>query len=518
VGGRAEKVMTINQKHATFLESRKISVQTAISLGIYSGRLQHEEEGRGLYAVNDESGDALCYPFYKSGSVVNEKYRLPGKEFRQLTGGSQTFYNADVLSSYELIEGTESLVICEGEMDALACIEAGHRFAVSVPAGATSPKKNAFGVIEPVPKGTADIIPEEDKKFGFVYSNILELAQIQHIIIATDNDDSGRNMAEELVRRLTRARCSFIVWPDGVKDMNDVLIKYGPDRVRELIRQAKPYPLSGVYKLEDLPDPPKLKFVSTGFAQLDVKSDQNGSLKLTYPALMVITGRASHGKSTWAQQLVSNLANLHGWKCAIASFEMMFKPYVRDALGAAYLGRPHESWDNADWADVNGFVNDNFAIIRQDDEEGVSCFDVYWFLRKAEEAIIRHNVRVILLDPWNQLDMSKDRNESTTEYTARVLKDIAKFAEKFNVLFIIVAHPTKSGAMKDVGELDLYDISDSAHFQNRADIGVVIGRLSNPDGSRTNESELRITKRRLDDYGSLGPVKLAFDVVSRTFF
>jgi twinkle protein len=516
VAGREEKAMSINQTHATFLESRKISVQTAISLGIYSGRLQHEEEGRGLYAVKDESGNALCYPFFKGGSVVNEKYRLPKKDFRQLTGGSQTFYNADVLSSYELIEGTESLVICEGEMDALACIEAGHKFVVSVPAGATSPKKNAFGVIEPVPQGTNDIIPEEDKKFGFIYSNIQELSQVKDIIIATDNDENGRNMADELVRRLVRARCRFIVWPKDVKDMNDVLIKYGPEKVSDLIRTAKYYQLSGVYKFEDIPDPPKLNYVSTGFAQLD--GGNAGKLKLTYPALMVITGRASHGKSTWAQQLVTNLANLHGWKCAIASFEMMIKPYVYNSLGAAYLGRPSESWDNADQADVFGFINDNFFPIRQDDEEGVTSFDVYWFLRKAEEAIIRYDVRVILLDPWNQLDMSKDRNESTTEYTMRVLKDIAKFAEKFKVLFIIVAHPTKSGAMKDVTDLDLYDISDSAHFQNRADVGVVIGRENNPDGTPSNISELRVTKTRVHDFGSLGPVKLAYDSVSRTFF
>jgi hypothetical protein len=57
------------------------------------------------------------------------------------------------------------------------------------------------------------------------------------------------------------------------------------------------------------------------------------------------------------------------------------------------------------------------------------------------------------------------------------LRDLKDFGRKFDLLIIIVAHPTKAAITKNPEELTLYDVSDSAAFQNKSDLGVVIARL-----------------------------------------
>jgi twinkle protein len=51
-----------------------------------------------------------------------------------------------------------------------------------------------------------------------------------------------------------------------------------------------------------------------------------------------------------------------------------------------------------------------------------------------------------------------------------------RFANVYNVLLIVVIHPTKEGGLKQSGELSLYDAADSAHWVNKADLAVLIDR------------------------------------------
>jgi twinkle protein len=50
---------------------------------------------------------------------------------------------------------------------------------------------------------------------------------VKQIIIATDNDAPGRILAADLARWLGPERCKFIEYPEGTKDLNDVLLSYG---------------------------------------------------------------------------------------------------------------------------------------------------------------------------------------------------------------------------------------------------------------------------------------------------
>lgn len=484
--------------HLAWLDKRGIDPELATRLGIYTAR--RDETGA---VTPDLNGDILTFPFIEGEKEIGAKYRAPGKRFWQKPNARKTFWNADILDDPALKAGTHALVITEGEMDALAVIQAGYPFAVSVPDGAP-------------PEGPASEVTdiEHDTKYSFIHNNWDRLKGIKRIVIATDNDGPGKRLAEELVRRLDRLRCSWVAYPEGCKDFNDVLVQHGGAEVIRVLNAAKEYPVTGLYRLADIPIPPPLEGLSTGWRSLDK------NVKLYSPALMVVTGFAGQGKSTWTQQLVANLARQYGWVTAIASFEMMIRPYVVDALGAAFLDKPKWvdrklNWTRAEEDRAERWVADHFVFIGPDancDDDA----DISWLIERAEAAVIRHGARCIVIDPWNEVDHLRRRDESQTEYVGRAIRQLKRFASSYNVLVIIVAHPTKSAKEKGPDQLSLYDISDSAHFANKADIGVIIARKGNLEMD-TLTAVLVKKIRHQPDMGLPGEVDLDFDPVKRLF-
>ena len=82
-------------------------------------------------------------------------------------------------------------------------------------------------------------------------------------MLATDNDEPGQALAEELARRLGRERCLLLRWPQGqtstlqadgsrangyLKDANEVLLNGGAEALLECVANAEPYPIRGLFR------------------------------------------------------------------------------------------------------------------------------------------------------------------------------------------------------------------------------------------------------------------------------
>lgn len=484
----------LNPVHLKWFEKRGISQSNVESMGIYSGQQRQTGEGE-FEIVPHPNGEILVFPFYRGGQIVNEKYRGPQKRFFQKRGGLKCFYNADILAEPALHEGRYPLTIVEGEMDLLAVKQAGNPFVVSVPDGAPPPLR------EGVSHESGPIDPDNDTKYEFIYRDWENLKKIKRIVIATDADEPGKRLAEELVRRLGRSRCSFVTFPEGCKDFNDLIRDGDLAAVPEVIARAKPYPVSGVYRLEDLPDEPPINPVSTGFGQLDPY------LKLFYPSFVVVTGFAGSGKSSWTNQMVANLATLHGWPIAIASFEMRIRPFVTDTLAAAYR-------DMGGRMNTDEWINNNFVFLAPEPGDDNDNFDIDWLIDKAITAVVRYGIRVLVIDPWNEIEHAVKRGESLTDYTGRAIRALKRFGREFEVMVIVVAHPTKAAANKAPEDVSLYDVSDSAHFANKADFGIVIARAVGTE----SDSHILIKKVRYQPMtGKNGQVTLTFSTSKRVF-
>jgi twinkle protein len=285
-----------------------------------------------------------------------------------------------------------------------------------------------------------------------------------------------------------------VQYPDGCKDLNDVLMKRGADGVRAVVGGAKPFPINGLYRLRDYPEMSKLTTFSTGWSTLDQY------LRLFAGEFMVITGIPGMGKSTWVSNRLVNLYQQHGWRSVIFSPEMPVAPHLRDLLRLIIGGDE----------DADKIIDDAFCFLDADPtgKSDDNDFDLGWIIDKAVDAVHRYGVRVLLIDPWNEVEHAKRHGEMTTEYIARSIRELRQFAREYGVVVIVVAHPTKD--VNDKGDIrvpNLYDVDGSAAWFNKSDHGICVHR---PDPYR-NETSIFIQKVRFAATGEKGEVRLSFD-------
>jgi twinkle protein len=421
---------------------------------------------------------------------VNEKYRAPKKKFWQRAGGRKTFWNSDALDDPALEAGHQALIITEGEIDALTAIDCGFPLSVSVPDGAPPvPEGEKPDELGPIDHGS-----DHAGKYEFLWNNRDRLRSVKRFIIATDGDRPGQRLAAELVRRLSASRCLFVEYPPGCKDLNDVAVLHGKEAVAAVLNAAKQYPVRGLYRLSDYPDREPLFTFSTGWWTVD------NHLQLFAGEFMVVTGIPGHGKSTWVLNLLCNAASLHGWKTALFSPEMPTVPHLRDKLRRIRGGSILEA-DN--------FIDEYFRFIDSDPtgREDVE-FDLGWIIDKATDAVLRDGIRVMVIDPWNEVEHARRRDEAVTDYIGRGIRALKRFARLYDVAVIVVAHPTKEVGRDGKGRPPtLYDIEGSAHWFNKCDHGIVVDRPN----AHVDEAVLRVAKVRFEESGTKGEIRLRFD-------
>jgi twinkle protein len=489
---------TLSEKMAQEFEDRGISAETAARLGVFTGSAQRDESGKVTAVKPHAGGNIIVFPYFENGAVVNEKYRAKNaqgdRRIWQREGGKRTFYNADILDDDLLAEGRHPLIITEGEMDALTAIDCGFPHTVSVPDGSHLPPK----------KGDGDEMAKGDiREFEFLWNNRDRLKRIKRFIIAMDADEAGRHMANELVRRLSASRCMFVTYPEGCKDTNDVRQKHGPEGVAKMFNEAQNYPVRGLFRLDQYPEASEIATLSTGWEPLD------RHFRVFAPSLVAITGIPSHGKSTWVTNLIINIAEAHGWRTAVFSPEMPVIPHLRDKMRRC-AGRAlvTDLIAGKRLDQIDRWIEDRFVFIDHDFDDPEDDVTLDWILEKAADAVLRYGIKCLVIDPWNEIEHSRRRDESMSEYVGRALRLLKKFARKYDLMVIVVAHPTKDVGKDGKNRVPtLYDIEFSAAWFNKPDIGIVIDR---PDRARP-ETAVYVSKVRFDGTGEVGKVMMAFE-------
>jgi twinkle protein len=149
-------------------------------------------------------------------------------------------------------------------------------------------------------------------------------------------------------------------------------------------------------------------------------------------------------------------------------------------------------------------VRDRFFLIRADDEAPT----IDWILDRARVAAIRHGVRGLVIDPYGEVEHKRDKGMNETEYVADVLAKVKRFARNHDVHVWFVAHPMKPQRTRDgiYPVPSLYDISGSAHWSNKADLGVIIER-----DYESNAVTVHVKKVRFRVIGKVGSVILRYD-------
>lgn len=483
-----------------YFKERLISAETL-------ARNQVMQKGYG-----DRGQVAIAFTYRRNGVLVSCKYRDINKRFWQEKDTKKVFYGLDD------IKGADEIIIVEGEMDKLAMEEAGFRNCVSVPDGAppsVSPKE--------LPPN------QEDTKYQYLWNCKEYLDKVSRIILATDGDPPGQALAEELARRLGRERCWRVKWPkkntdEHFKDANEVLMFSGPLALRDIIENAELYPIRGLFQFSDYFPEIDAYYnrtlgyefgASTGWTALnEIYNVMPGELTL-------VTGVPNSGKSEWIDALLCNLNESVGWKFALCSMENNVRQHARKLLEKhmkkpffdARYGESAERMSAKELEEGKQWLSDTFYLIRCEDD---ALPNIKWVLDLARAAVLRHGVRGLVIDPYNELDHQRPPNMTETEYVSQMLTLIKRFAQHHACHVWLVAHPRQ--LQNWTGQPpNLYDISGSAHFVNKCDNGIVIHRNRNPNAGPIDQVQVLVRKVRNKVVGTIGDAFLSYNRVTGEF-
>ena len=439
-------------------------------------------EAMGIETIQRNGEHWLCIPYFLDGKLVNRKFRhATRKEQSQDANAKSCLWNADALSL-----GGE-FIITEGEFDALAVMASGYSRVVSVPCGAPA-------------KRVED--PFTATRYEFMWESEEALKKIDRFILATDGDAPGQALAHDLAAILGPERCAFVRYPEGCKDLNDVLVKHGAAGVVRCIEDAAPVPVVGLYRLSDFADQQELPSMTTGIDCLDKH------MRIVLGSFTVFSGYSNMGKSTVLNTILAS-AIANGVSVCIASFETAPKPILRNELARALIGCSFDEFPRHHLKQqAYDTLEKQVTIISNSIDEDAEI-DLEQYLELIRIAVVRDGVKIVVLDPWNEIEHKRVRDETETDYIGRAIRTLKRFAKRYNVALWVVAHPTKPMKMKDgtVPVPSLYDISGSANWSNKADYGLIYHR---PDKS-VNQGTLAVVKVRMGFPGECGAVEVMRD-------
>jgi twinkle protein len=454
------KYSAVVDKTQQWFESRGITQQTLDDLKVGQGLEYMPQTGK--------QENTIQFNYVIGNQLINVKYRDGRKNFKLYKGAEKIFYNINSVVGYD------SCVITEGEMDVLALHEAGVKNAISVPNGATLSHNNLDYL-----DNCIDYFDDKTK-----------------IILALDTDDPGLALRAELVRRLGAETCYLVDFED-CKDANEYLIKYGKEKLKQVISKARSYPLENVTTFKDIEGDVK-DFVKNGFKPgYQVGLSNFDAIFSTYTSQFItVTGIPSSGKSDFVDQMVVGYNKNYQWKTAFASPENQpIYLHAHKLMRKVWGTMPKSSEiDSTKWNEVTEHVNDNFFFIDMDK------YNLDAVLRKGAELVKRKGIKCLVIDPFNkvrQADASGDVNVYTLEY----LSKIEVFAKKYDVLVIVVAHPTKMYKDKDgkMEEPTMYNIKGGGEWYDASYHGLLVHR-----DYEANTTKVKVLKVKFQNLGQNG--------------
>jgi twinkle protein len=402
-------------------------------------------------------GRAISFPYRKNGKPYAAKFRTIEKRFLSSTGVTRELYNLDALSE----DQDQPVVIVEGEIDCLTVIQSGFIRSVSLPDGWTEDGGK-----------TESLLAAEEL-----------LRKSPYVIVAGDNDKAGASLPTAVANILSGHDVRYAEWPKGCKDASDVLMAFGEGAVAECLNKAKRI------------DPPGGTI--TGFADLPPHSDErilkigrepfDSHLAFAIGEVSVSTGVPGSGKSTFATWAFNEVSMNE--KIRVGNIGLETHPYrVRDQLARIHTHKPWRELPASQRESLLQDIDRRWRMVTIRDE-----FDLNlgWFDAMLRTLVIRDRCKVVIIDPWNEMDHMPEKGEMMTDYVNFALRHIRRKAKQYECHVHIVAHPkmmqTQGGIKPPTG----YDIAGSAAFFNKPGLGFTIH-----PGSESFRSELITWKVR----------------------
>jgi twinkle protein len=369
--------------------------------------------------VSSSDDRNIYFPYFKNGDFINYKKRgVDGKFFAQAKDAKPIIYN------YDGVKGKEKIVICEGEIDSLSWEVAGVNWHTSVNMGAPNVGDKSI-----------------DKKLECLTTCYDVFDEALVIYIATDNDDNGRNLQQELIRRFGAEKCR-IVDLRPFKDANEVLVAEGTESLRNRLKNAETPKVEGVFEVDDV-----IESMLDGF--------ENGQERGTTTYIPQVdnawtwrsgevniwTGYQNEGKSLFLNQLSTIKAYHDGWKFGVFSPENMpMKDFFND-LVEMYIGKSSDPYyknnqmTKDEYLEAINFVKRHFFLIYPKKN-----FNLDSIFERAKFLVKTKGIRSLIIDPYNTVQHKMGRGEREDLYISRFMSELKRFAVDNKISVNLVAH------------------------------------------------------------------------------
>lgn len=436
--------------------------------------------GRGIseevvrrYEITTKKGadNILVFPFFnEDGELEFIKYRKT--DFDKTKDQNKEWCEANcraILFGMKQCIGRERLIITEGQIDSLSVATAGFMNAVSVPNG-----KNGMTWIPHCWNW---------------------LKEFKEIVVFGDYENGSMTLLPDIRNRFD---CKVLsVQPEdyrGCKDANELLQKHGIEAIRNAVNNARPEMLEQVKMLSDISyDDGQTEQLPTGIKELDDLLE--GGLAFGY--VDILTGKRGEGKSTEGSMLIKSALE-NGLNVFIYSGEMRtgdVKKWLDFQIAGSkrIIGEQNGSYiryrlseQNSErirmWYKDRAYIYDT-SVISEDKPDLVDTIETY---------IQQFACRVVLVDNLMTAIDLVHIDGTKFEKQEMVCKRLARIAQKYNALIILIAHKKKTDPRYDNDEND--DVLGSSEVTNLAGVVMSYGRGKDIDDS---QRIIKVTKNRL---------------------
>lgn len=435
--------------------------QGITSLGAAESHWLREERGLSpeslmAYKLVSRGNGVVGFPYLlPDGSLVGMKFRsISEDKYWAEAGGSKALFGWQALPP-----GARSVVLCEGELKALAFWDYGFP-ALSVPFGGGA-------------KGKQDWIEVEYDR----------LARFEVIYLAMDADQAGREAAEEIVSRLGPERCALVSLPlpaePGAKCIN-ACVRHGVSRaaIQAAINAAKPRDPDELHSADTYTDDVVALFQQTG-PEIGIRTPWakvGDSLVFRPGELTVIAGINGHGKSQ-AVGFMAAHAMKDGVKVCVASLEFRVKAWLhRLVRQIAANATPSAKYVQhiMEWLGAGRL----WAFDAQGTTDWRRMIDVFLYARR------RYGVELFVIDNLTGLGIGEEDYQGQKAVTLA----LTNFARDENCHVWLVHHIRKGNSENE--QPDKMDIKGSGSITDLASTVLTVWRNKAKEAKRLEAARI----------------------------
>jgi twinkle protein len=367
----------------------------------------------------------LMFPYLRDGELIAAKYRKLPKSFRQDADCEPCLFGWQAIA-----DDARSVIICEGELDALAWHTYGFP-ALSVPMGGGGGAKQ-----------------------GWIASEFDRLAVYDTIYLSLDSDGPGQQAEREIADRLGRERCRVVRLLH--KDANDCLMQgVAPFEMAACLRDARTLDPSELKPATDFEDAIWAEFnrVDDGLCLPWKKT--HSLVLLREGETSIWAGVNGHGKSAVISQVVGDMAT-HDIRCCVASMEFRTPVWLmRMARQIAGNPNPTETYIRSIVRALKGQL---WAFDVAGSAKAQRILEVFRYARR------RYDIELFVIDNLTKCGFDDD------DYAGqkRFVEELSDFARLESTHVAIIAHMRKgegedrpAGKMAVKGSGGITDMADT---------------------------------------------------------